>query len=95
MFKLFRTGECRRTHESVVGQRLRIRCSVKSFGQTEIDYFHHRNPALAERAYFTSLGAGLDRSPSLRGRPHLRASDLLALNRGGLTRVFLRRPGPR
>jgi len=42
-----------------MGQRLRIGCGVKSFGQTEIDYFYHWNPALAERAYFTSLGLGL------------------------------------
>ncbi len=59
MFKLFRTGECRRTHECIVGQRLRIRCRVKSFSQTEINYFYHWNPALAERAYSTSIGPGL------------------------------------
>src|SRR5205814_5624600 len=59
MFKLFRAGECRCTDESVVGQRLRIGFSVKSFGQTEIDYFYHGNPALAQLAYFTSLGLGL------------------------------------
>src|SRR6476659_5838594 len=59
MFKLFRAGECRCTHESALCQRLPIRCRVKSFGQTEIDYFHHRNPALAERPYSTSLKPGL------------------------------------
>src|SRR5437016_9946411 len=59
MFKLFRTGECRRTDKSVMGQRFRIRGCVKSFGQTEIDYFYHGNPALAERAYSTSLGPSL------------------------------------
>ena len=41
MFKLFRTGECRRADESIMGQRLRIGFRVKSFGQTEIDYFYH------------------------------------------------------
>src|SRR6476469_617585 len=59
MFKLFRAGECRRTDESVVGQRLRIGCAVKSFGQTEIYYFYHRNAALAERAYLTSRVPGM------------------------------------
>src|SRR5215831_15000626 len=59
MFKLFRTGECWRTDKSVMGKRLRIRCGVKSFGQTEIDYFYHGNPALAERAYSTSLRPSL------------------------------------
>src|SRR5258705_11961672 len=56
MFKLFRAGECRCTHKSVMGQRLRIGRSMKSFSQPEIDYFYHRNLALAEYAYFTSLG---------------------------------------
>jgi len=41
-----------------MGQRLRIGCGVKAL-QTEIDYFTTWNPALAERAYFTSLGLGL------------------------------------
>src|SRR5437879_3367688 len=59
MIKLLRTGECRRAHESIVGQRLRIHRGVKGFGQTEIDYFYHGNPALAERAYSTSLRPGL------------------------------------
>ena len=55
MFKLFRTGECRCADKSVMGQRLRIGRRVKSFSQTEVDYFHHGNPALAERAYFIRL----------------------------------------
>src|SRR5215469_10115900 len=59
VFKLFRTGECRCPDKSVMSQRLRVACVVKSFGQTEIDYFHHRNPALAEGAQSTSLGPRL------------------------------------
>src|SRR6478752_4954646 len=55
MTKLFGAGECRGADKSVVGQRLRIRCRVKSFGQTEIDYFYHGNPFLAEHGYSTSL----------------------------------------
>src|SRR5580765_5162690 len=41
MFKLFRTGERRRTHESVMGQRLQIRSSVNCLSQTKVDYFHY------------------------------------------------------
>src|SRR6266567_5028957 len=59
VFKLFGTGECWRTDKFVMGQRRRIRCAVKSFGQTEIDYSYHRNTALPERAYSTSLRLGL------------------------------------
>src|SRR5216117_1578319 len=42
MFKLLRTGECRRTHESVMGQRLRIGLSVNCLSQAEVDYFHQQ-----------------------------------------------------
>ena len=45
MFKLFRAGEYRRTDKSVVGQRLQIG-GVKSFGQTEVDYFTTGIPLL-------------------------------------------------
>src|SRR4029077_121474 len=55
MFKLLRAGECRGADESAMGQRLRIRRGVQSFGQTEINDFYHGNPALAQRAYSTSL----------------------------------------
>src|SRR4029077_1825330 len=59
MFKLFRTRKCWRTNKSATGQRFRIRRSVKSFSQTEINYFYHGNPALAQCAYSTSLGPSL------------------------------------
>src|SRR5262245_29069461 len=59
MFKLFGARERWGAHESIVGQRLWIGCGVKSFCQTEINYFHHRNSALAERAHSTSRGPSL------------------------------------
>ena len=81
MFKLLRAGECRRTHESVMGQRFRIGFSVNCFSQTEVDYFHQQLFVVADVRPFRH-----------RAR---RASDLPVLNRGGLTRAFLRRRAPR
>src|SRR5438067_1276769 len=59
VFNLFGTGERWRTDKFVMRQRLRIRCALKSFGQTEIDYSYHRNTALPECEYSTSLRASL------------------------------------
>jgi hypothetical protein len=42
VFKLFRTGECRRTDKSVMGQRLWIDLSVNCLSQAEVDYFHQQ-----------------------------------------------------
>jgi len=39
MFELFRTGECRRTDKSTMGQRLQIGLTVNCLSQTEVDYF--------------------------------------------------------
>ena len=56
MFKLFRAGECRCAHKSLMGQRLRISFGVKSLGQTEIDYFHQQFFRVYDAGTRESLG---------------------------------------